>query len=109
MIPGPVPELVGGEATGASGKDDRPPGSSHGGAVAYYTNIGPKRGPYLYRDAKYAGAIGVLRARDDHMPIGMAIPGRWDDDGAALWKLTVHGVELEGLWVVVDREFRPAQ
>jgi hypothetical protein len=27
----------------------------------------------------------------------------------ALWKLTVRDVELPGLWVVIDREFRPAQ
>ena len=29
--------------------------------------------------------------------------------GFTLYKLTVYGVELDGLWIVVDREFRPAQ
>jgi hypothetical protein len=42
------------------------------------------------------------------MPIGMAPGARWRDDGAALWRLTVHGAEVPGLWVVIDREFRPA-
>jgi hypothetical protein len=39
----------------------------------------------------------------------MALGKRWRDDGAALWKPIIHGVELDGLWVVVDREFRPAE
>ena len=38
----------------------------------------------------------------------MALPRAGDATGAALWKLTVHGVELEGLRIVVNREFRPA-
>jgi hypothetical protein len=29
--------------------------------------------------------------------------------GEALWTISVHDVELPGLWVVIDREFRPAQ
>ena len=37
------------------------------------------------------------------MPIGMAIGGAWMDDGVATWRLIVNGVELPGLWVVVDR------
>jgi hypothetical protein len=42
------------------------------------------------------------------MPIGMA-PGKgWRDDEAATWKLTAHDAELDGLWVVVDRAFKPA-
>ena len=74
----------------------------------YFTNNGPKKGPWLYRDSKFAGAVGVLESPDKHMPIGMALGKGWRDDGAATWKLTVHGAELPGLWVVVDREFRPA-
>ena len=41
------------------------------------------------------------------MPIGMALGGDWTDDGVATWRLIVKGVELPGLWVVIDQEFRP--
>ena len=47
-----------------------------------YTNIGPEKGPYLHRDARGA-AIGVLESREKNMPIGMAMPTRWDATGAA--------------------------
>jgi hypothetical protein len=56
-----------------------------------------------------AGAVGVLQALDDHMPIGMALGRGPDGAGVARWRLTVNGSELPGLWVVIDREFRPAQ
>jgi hypothetical protein len=29
-----------------------------------------------------------------------------EEEAATLWRLTVHGAELPGLWVVIDREFR---
>ena len=58
--------------------------------MAYFTNIGPEKGPYLHREARGA-AIGVLESRDNHMPIGMALPSRWDAHGGAVWRLTVHG------------------
>jgi hypothetical protein len=75
-----------------------------GGAVRYFTNIGPERGPILYRD-NY-GAIGVLLAPDNHMPVGMALGFTWDDQGRQLYRLTLRkGGNRPGLWVVVDREF----
>ncbi len=57
--------------------------------------------------------IGVYLTRDPepdrpHMPIGMAMGGDWDNQGRATWRLTVGKVGLPGLWVVVDRVFRPA-
>jgi hypothetical protein len=73
----------------------------------YYTNIGPRSGPILCRHGFHAP--GVLRARDDHAPIGLALPVGRDDDPVELWRLTVHGVELPGRFIVVDREFQPAQ
>ena len=74
----------------------------------YFTPNGPKKGTWLDRDSRYAGAVGVHESHEVGMPIGMALPKSRDANGAGLWKLTVHGVELEGLWVVVNREFRPA-
>ena len=76
--------------------------------MAYFANVGPSRGPYLDRDAR-GRAIGVLESRDNHMPIGMAISEGPDGAGVTRWRLTVHGDELPGLWVVIDCEFRPAQ
>ena len=75
--------------------------------MAYFTNVGPKSGPIKYRDGH--GAIGVMEARDKHMPIGVALGVGWDGRGVALWRLSVGEDELPGLWIVVDREFRPAQ
>jgi hypothetical protein len=76
--------------------------------ATYWTNIGPTRGPWLHKDAELVGAIGVLRAPGDHNPIGMALGAGISDDGVALWRLTVRGAELPGLFVVIDRPFWPA-
>jgi hypothetical protein len=74
--------------------------------VGYFTNVGPKSGPFIWRDVICA-AIGVLRSRDDGMPIGMALPVAWGERGVVIWKLIVDGVEVPGRWVVVAREFWP--
>ena len=55
------------------------------------------------------GAIGVLEALDKSMPIGMALCVGRDDVGRALWTLSIDGEDLPGRWVVVDREFQPAE
>jgi hypothetical protein len=55
------------------------------------------------------GSIGVLEAPDNAMPIGMASCIGWDLDGLAVWRLTIGGQEIEGRFVIIDREFRPAQ
>jgi hypothetical protein len=73
----------------------------------YFADSGPKSGPILYRHGH--GAIGVPEARDVHTPIGMALEAGWGEGGVALWKLIVRGVEVPGRWIVVGREFRPAQ
>jgi hypothetical protein len=74
--------------------------------MSYYANAGPARGPSRYGDVP--GAVGVLEALEKPMPIGMALCVGWDTAGLAVWTLTVHGADLPGRWVVVDREFRPA-
>jgi hypothetical protein len=63
-------------------------------------------GPRFRRDSREA--IGVLQARDNHTPIGMALGTGWDERGVQLWRLIVQGAEVPGRWVVVDREFHPA-
>jgi hypothetical protein len=73
----------------------------------YFANIGPRSGPILGRHRFVA--IGVLQAPDDRSPIGMALAIGRADHEVEVWELTVRGVEQPGRWVVVDREFRPAQ
>jgi hypothetical protein len=74
------------------------------GMATYFTNCGPKSGPI--RDRDFPFAIGV-RAEGEPMPIGIAFGTGRTNDGLAIWRLTVHGVEVPGQWIVVDREFRP--
>jgi hypothetical protein len=76
--------------------------------VGYYTNIGPARGPILHQHGPGYDAIGVLESQTNHSPIGMALAFSWDEQGRSVYRLVVHGVELTGRWVVVDREFHPA-
>jgi hypothetical protein len=38
----------------------------------------------------------------------MALVAGQDQNGLALWRLTVDAIELLGLHVVIDRQFRPA-
>jgi hypothetical protein len=75
--------------------------------MRYFATSGPEVGPFLWRDTLGA-AIGVLEARNKPSPIGMASLVARDEDGVALWKLTVRGVVVPGRWTVVGREFRPA-
>jgi hypothetical protein len=72
----------------------------------YFANIS-QNGPVEYRDVP--GSIGVLEALDNSMPIGIATEIGWTAKGLALWKLKVHGKELPGHWVIIDREFRPTK
>ena len=75
----------------------------------YYSNVGPKQGAWLHRDARLAGTVGVLEAPDSHLPIEMAMGTGIGPDGVKRWRLIVHGDEVPGFFVVIDREFRPAQ
>jgi hypothetical protein len=74
--------------------------------MAYYTNVGPLTGPLLAGAGYFA--IGVFPARDTQIPIGMALANGRDQNGLALWRLTIDTIELPGLFVAIDREFRPA-
>jgi hypothetical protein len=64
-------------------------------------------GPVRY--GQIPGSIGVLEAPDHAMPIGMANRTGWNPDGLAVWRLTVHGAEVPGRWVIIDRVFQPVE
>jgi hypothetical protein len=68
----------------------------------YFTNVGGK-GPV--RDGEYPSSIGVLESRDNHMTIGAAHPVGRTDRGFALWKLVIHGGDIPGRWIILDRQF----
>ena len=54
-------------------------------------------------------AIGVLEAPDNHMPIGMAFGTGRTEDGLKVWKPHVHGADVPGRWVIIDRQFVPVE
>jgi hypothetical protein len=72
----------------------------------YFAHI-TAAGPIRY--GQILGSIGVLEAPDQPMPIGMANCAGWNPDGLATWKLTVHGADVPGRWIIVDRKFRPVE
>jgi hypothetical protein len=75
--------------------------------MRYCTDAGPFRGPLLH--GIWPEAIGVLGARDEPMPIGLARCIGRDATAIALWALTIDGDDLPGRWIVIDREFHPAE
>jgi hypothetical protein len=73
--------------------------------LLYFAGIGPRYGPLPHEAGFFA--IPILGAREDRNPIGEAVLAGHDDNGLALWRLTIDGIELSGLCVVIDREFWP--
>jgi hypothetical protein len=61
--------------------------------------------PGRIRYDQYPFTIGVLVSPDNFMPIGQASQAGRDADGAALWRLIVHGVKIPGRWAIIDRRF----
>jgi hypothetical protein len=76
--------------------------------MTYFANVS-QRGPVHYRDVP--GSVGVLEAPDPGAPgpIGQADCKTWDEHGRAVWQLRIGGHPIAGLWVIIDREFRPAE
>jgi hypothetical protein len=72
--------------------------------MPYFANLSIN-GPVKYRDSP-AGSIGVLEAPDNHMPIGQAMCRGWDENGLAVWTLTIGGQEIAGRWVLIDGQFK---
>jgi hypothetical protein len=69
----------------------------------YYAEAGPEDGILMYRDV--AGSIEVFEDPDRSIPIGTARCIGWDAAGSAVWRLLVQDDEVEGPWLIVDREF----
>jgi hypothetical protein len=74
--------------------------------MAYFANVGPIAGPF--RSGAGYHAIGVLPAREVRTSIGLALAAGQDQHGRSLWRLSIDTSDLPGLYVIVDREFRPA-
>ena len=72
----------------------------------YFAHIS-QNGPVKYDQVP--GSIGVLEAVDKPMPIGEAHCQTWDAKGLAIWTLRIGNEDVAGRWVIIDREFRPAQ
>jgi hypothetical protein len=73
---------------------------------AYFTNISAS---WPVRYDQLPGSIGVLEALDKPMPIGMASTIGWTEGDLAIWSLRVHGADVPGRWVIVDRRFVPVE
>jgi hypothetical protein len=73
--------------------------------MAYYASIGPDSGAIRWNNAFFA--VNVVEEPGSKTPIGMALAVSWTTDLVALWELIIDEVELSGLWIMVDREFRP--
>jgi hypothetical protein len=54
-------------------------------------------------------SIGVLESLESFMPIGEAHCLTWVPNGLAVWSLKVRGRAIAGRWVIIDRQFKPAQ
>ena len=75
--------------------------------MRYFANAGPDRGPLL--SDTVPKAIRVLEDLDRPIGIGLALRVGVDADGRAVWELVIEDALVPGRWIVVDREFRPAE
>ena len=75
--------------------------------MRWFANAGPDEGPALYRDVP--ASIGVLKGPGDPEPIGTALCVGRDDQGLALWRLVIQEAVVPGRWILIDREFSPAE
>jgi hypothetical protein len=62
-------------------------------ATPYFANI-KQRGPLKYRDVP--GSIAVLESPDNAMSIGQAGCKTWDENGLAVWTLSIRGQPIKG-------------
>jgi hypothetical protein len=72
----------------------------------YRADFGPTIGLLMFEDSMRR--IDVLVDHGDKTPVGTASRLGSDPAGLAVWQLNVHGCELAGRWIVLDRYFVPA-
>lgn len=53
------------------------------------------------------GAGAWPRLSHNFMPIGQASCRTYDERGLAVWTIRIGKEVVPGLWIIVDREFRP--
>jgi hypothetical protein len=75
--------------------------------MAYHTNAGPAYGALCGRAG--SGAVDATLRITGVVLFGTATEIVSPHGGASLWRPTVHGVELPGLYVVIDRDFWSAR
>ena len=92
------------DASRVEGTRRRPAGRGVTGPK-FFTNAGPRSGPFLWRDD--CAAIDVLRSRDDVAPIGTARLAGCTDSGIAIWEINIGRAGIPGRWIVLGREFLP--
>jgi hypothetical protein len=73
--------------------------------MSYFTNSGPRSGPFLWRDD--CKAIDVLEHSHDRQPVGTARPVGRTEGGIAIWEITIPGKVVPERWVILGREFVP--
>ena len=71
----------------------------------YRADIGPSSGLLMFEDSMRT--IDVLGEIEDASPVGTASRLGSDPAGLAVWRLNVHGADLGGRWIVIDRQFVP--
>jgi hypothetical protein len=72
----------------------------------YQADLGPSIGLLMFEDS--LRQIDVLSDAGDNTPVGTARRLGSDPAGLAVWRLNVHGAQLDGQWIVIDRQFVPA-
>ena len=73
---------------------------------AFYSNVGPRDGLIMFGEAPVMGVLPDRAGRE--FPIGIAwlagsIPSKRGP--VQLWRLTIGKTELEGVWIVKNRQF----
>ena len=76
------------------------------GDMEFFTNVGIAGAVHF---GQLPGSIGVLESPDNRMPIGMASEVGRTERGLAEWRLRVHGADVPGRWVIIDRRFVPVE
>ena len=58
---------------------------------------------------KYPARSASSKSLDKFKPMGEASCRTHDENGLSVWTLRIGKEEIPGRWVIVDREFRPAE